>query len=536
MKGTTNLSQVVLVTMVLLAISGSAFATGDQEAATAPGLEEIGFRETGYPVVDTPVTMEAVIQYTGPPHRPVPFAELTLLNALQEKTNVWIDWEEIPSTGAAERISLMYAARDFPDVMFSSPGITDSLVYTAGQGGDLYALNEYIEQYAPNWRRSFDARPTVEQSVTFPDGNIYSLPYARDFAADYKIRDMHLINTDWLEKVDEEMPTTLDEFRDVLRAFRAGIDDGTLPANGYPWYLQFRSYIGGEFELYGAFGIWAYDEDFLSVNDGTVEYAGTDPRMIDAIEFLHGLYQERLIMEEAFTDSWDDYTTKARTSVPPIVGSFSTFGMAAPIRPYFEALPVLPATGVTEPLYRSQPIRVQKHQFQLFTGFPYPEVAVRFIDEMADPETALQMSYGRIGHEILEENGTYRVVGDAEEWNYHSPHNFIASFIPARITDNVVWEEPVLAMRTRVVDELYGPHIWPQERHFPGVSYTEDELEELSILQTEIREYVNTTHADWIVNGGAREGWERYLRELEGLGLPRLMEIYQAALDRFYGN
>lgn len=533
MKWNQSVTLVTLAIVALAVLPATVFASGTQQLAATGELADIGFRATGYPIVDTPVEMHAIIQRA--PHMPVPFAEMTLLNEVEDRTNVRIVWEEIPSTQVSERVNLMFAAREFPDVFFNA-GVSDQNLYTAGRGGDIYPLNEYIEQYAPNWNRVFIENPLLERSVTFPDGNIYSLPYAREIIGDYMIRDVEFINTDWLERVGMSMPETLDEFTDVLRAFRRGIDNGTLPGEGIPWYFRFRQTAnGGKFALYGYFGLYVYDQTFLSVNNGMVEYAATDPKITDVMDYLHGLYRERLIVEEAFTDTHADFVTKSN-SIPPMLGAFGRFSYGAGTEPYFGPLAPLRVPGVDEPVFRSQQVRVQKNQFTVMRGFAYPEVAVRFIDEFADPLTALQMSYGRLGHEILETADGYEAVGVSEEYIKHAPHNFIAAFIPRSITETVDWGPTNIGIRGEYVERIYGPYVWPQERHFPLVMYTDEEREELSVLQTEITEYVNSTHARWIVEGGVRREWDTYLEQLNRLGLPRKLEIQQAAVDRFYGS
>ncbi|TVQ19832.1 MAG: extracellular solute-binding protein [Spirochaetaceae bacterium] len=519
------------VATALLALPITVFAAGAQQPATSPALEDIGFRPSGYPIVDTPVTMEAIIVRPG--HVATPYRDMTLLNELQAKTNVRIAWEELPEAQVAERVNLMFASREFPDVFFRADGGHDETnVYTAARGGDVYALNDYLEAYAPNWMRAFDDYPLVRTAITFPDGNIYSLPYLRDFPADYMIRDIQLLNVDWLQNVGKPMPATLDEFRDVLRAFRRGIDDGTLPARAVPWYFRFRQRVGGEFEIYGSFGLYTFDDNFLSLNDRIVEFAAVDPRMADAVEYLHGMYRERLFPEEAFTDAWDDYISKIRSD-PPVAGSFGSYHNPGSLAHYFDAVPPLPAPGVSRPVFRSQPIRFQRNMFTVMKRFAYPEVAVRFIDEFAVPETALQMSYGRIGHEIVREGDMLRVLAVADDYTQHAPHNYIAAFIPRSISDFVLWDGD-LARRDGYVRDVYEPYVWPQERHMPRVVYTDDEREELGILWTEINNYITSTHADWIVNGGARAGWAAYIRQLENLGYRRMLEIHQAAVDRFF--
>ena len=530
MKGLTSLSRFLLVVVMVVATAFVAFASAAQEEAAEAGLDEIGFRSTGYPIVDTPVTMDALIVRPG--HRTAPFSEVIVLNEMQERANVFINWEEIPESQAQERVNLLFASREFPDVFFRAE-ISDLNLYTAGQGGDIYPVNEYLDPYAPNWAKLLDEYPIVKNAITFADGNIYSLPFVRDVVID-DVRDLQLINTEWLDTVGMEKPTTLDEFRDVLRAFRRAIDDGTLPDTGIPWYFRYREWVGGEFEIYGSFGIWAMNDTFLSVNDGTVEFAAVDPKMVDALEYLHGMYEERLFPEEVFTDAWEAYLAK-RNSVPPIVGAVGTFHNVTPMQPFFDAIPPLPAAGVEKPLFRAQPTRITTNQFTVMKEFPYPEVAFRFIDQTASPDIALEMQWGRVGHELEERDGKYvQVATDSAELDKVRPNNYVASFLPRTISDKIEWAGN-FALRAEYIREYYQPYLWPQERIFPMVTYTDEEQEELSILETEIYDYIEATHAGWIVHGGVREEWDAYVDQLEDLGYERMIEIYQAALDRFNG-
>ena len=86
------------------------------------------------------------------------------------------------------------------------------------------------------------------------------------------------------------------------------------------------------------------------------------------------------------------------------------------------------------------------------------------------------------------------------------------------------------------MNEVFAPFLWPQDRHFAYITFNDEEQEELSILQTEIGDYVSSTIAGWIVNGTVDDEWDDYLNRLDRLGLPKAMEIYQAAYDRFAGN
>ena len=528
--------QAFYAAILLLCGAVTVFATAQSEgagkAAGADRLKAVGFHATGLPLVDQKVTVRATI--LRPPYAPVPYDEMTLIKDLQHKANVDILFEELPQAQLQEKINLMFASREFPQVMFNA-GVTDKNTWDGAQGGDIWPLNDLIESYAPNWKRAFEERPIIKRAITMPDGKIYSLPYYREILNDYGVRDVQAINADWLKKAGKAVPTTTEELYQVLKAFRKGIDEGTLPKNGVPWYLRFHEWIGGEWEIYGAFGIWMKGQPgstYLSVNGGKVEFGATDPALKDAVAYLNRLYSEKLIPEEAFTDKWEDYIAKTR-SVPPITGAWSSYFITEPVEQWFDPLPVLKGPkGIQR--YRSQPVRLQTNMFTIFKKFDVPEVMVRFIDYWADDTFSVQASYG--GPAIVKNaDGTQTVTGGDNLWYTHGPHNQFPTYISKRASDTVRWTGEQGA-RDSYIRQYFLPHVWPQDRHFTYVTYTDKEREELSVAETEINTYIKTTIARWISKGGADKEWDAYLAQLDKLGLPRLIKLYQGAYDRFSGK
>ena len=530
-----NIKQTGLLATVLF-ISGSIlFAAGTEESSSADRLSAVGFNATGFPIVEQTVTVEVLVP--RPPWQEIDTDDMTVLVDLQKKTNVDLVFEEMTSDGAQERTSLMFASRDFPDVIWDTTA-NNQQIYDAGVGGDIYALGDLIDQYAPNWKQAFTDRPVIKNAITQPDGKIYSLPYYREILNDFGIRDIDAINVDWLDKVGMEIPTTTEELYEVLKAFRKGIDSGLLPKNGVPWYFYFHNWVGGEWELYNAFGLWMKGQGkgarrYLSVNNGTVEFGAIDPKLKTAVNYMHRLYSENLIVEEAFTDSWDDYIAKTR-SVPPITGKWGSYFIIDDVEKWFDpAPPVAGPTGVKR--FRSQPVRLQTNQFSIATSFDLPEVMIRFIDLFADDDLSVQLSYGG---PMIEQNsdGTRTVVGSGRAWRNHGPHNHVASYISKQASDNIRWTGEQGA-RAQYVQDVYEDFLWPQDRHFAGyVTFNDEETEELAILETEIGDYIKRTIANWIIDGNADQDWDNYLKELDRLGLEEVMKIYQSAYTRFSGN
>ena len=72
---------------------------------------------------------------------------------------------------------------------------------------------------------------------------------------------------------------------------------------------------------------------------------------------------------------------------------------------------------------------------------------------------------------------------------------------------------------------------------FPGLLYNEDESTTRTQLYTDIKLYLNTMQAQFITGQVNLESdWDAYLKQLDTMGLSRLLEIEQAAYDRLLGK
>ena len=85
--------------------------------------------------------------------------------------------------------------------------------------GVFIPVDEMQEKYCPQLMKAYELVPELKATNTMPDGHAYSFPSYGDPQFSGLSR-LLAINTDWLEAVDMEMPTTLEEFKEVLIAFR----------------------------------------------------------------------------------------------------------------------------------------------------------------------------------------------------------------------------------------------------------------------------------------------------------------------------
>ena len=82
------------------------------------------------------------------------------------------------------------------------------------------------------------------------------------------------------------------------------------------------------------------------------------------------------------------------------------------------------------------------------------------------------------------------------------------------------------------VYEMYEPYL--DDETWPRPYYAVDEANRLSELTTDIFTLVQTKMAKWVTGAEDLEkDWDQYKADLKRMGADEMLEIYQAAYDRY---
>ena len=160
---------------------------------------------------------------------------------LAQKMNVDFELEQTLETD--QRISLMFASDSVPDLVWGI-GLSnnDVMVYGVQEGMLLNWKDLITPELMPNTYQAMQDYPDAFTASTAPDGNIYTLPmitgssyYANTGSFSAAIR--MYINKDWMDACGiTEIPTTLDEYLEVLRTFKEkdpmGLGENNIPLIG----------------------------------------------------------------------------------------------------------------------------------------------------------------------------------------------------------------------------------------------------------------------------------------------------------------
>lgn len=285
-------------------------------------LQEVDLSELEFPLAEK-TTLTGMISYpanteSNPNNR-------TIFKRLQEKTNVEIKWTAIQSDQWGDKITLAMANLDtLTDFVFTA-GFSDTDLLRYAEQGVIIPLEEYIDAYMPNLKAVFDKYPEYRKMTTATDGHIWSLPWIEQLGSEktaiQTVGDMSFINKKWLDFLGLEIPETVDEFEQVLIAFRDhaselqaefGIEGDIIP----------MSCIVNDGDQDPAILINGFGEGYGDPDRGQHIAVTDDKKVIcsaaqegykKGIEWLHSLYEQGLIDPEAFTQEWSTYVAKGKS-------------------------------------------------------------------------------------------------------------------------------------------------------------------------------------------------------------------------------
>lgn len=508
-----------------------------EEVATQEVKEN--FNATGYPIVNEPITLE--VMFNSHPNT-LELNEIPFFKELEKKTNIKLKVEAIRS-GWSEKKNLVLASGSLPDIFFGE-GLTDTDLLTNKEF--FVDMSKYIDTYAPNIKTMFSEEPMAEKIAKVPDsGEIYGLPNVRPFRP--QVGDTWFINKVWLDNLGLEKPQTLDEFYNVLKAFKEQDANGNGdPNDEIPFNFNTPQYPVNQYftwkGLLGSFGV-TNDRfnDNVMVRDGQVKFVPAEEGYRDAVAYMHKLYSEGLIYPEAFTQ--DNYNKSGRTPDVAQLGVAIHWQESVVFGDWAKEYEVLPPmegpNGHRQVVTDPTKIRMKKNTFSISSSNENVEATMRWINELYDPEASLQLFFGSIGPCIEKTADGYKVLDPSEEsgldagsWKWtNAPADRGPMYVSHGIQE--LTTIPDFHHIKLNYETEYEQYFEPESNTYPMVIWTPDVSEELATLKNDIGTYASTKMAEWIVNGGVEEEWDKYIKDINNMGLDRYLEIYQESYDNF---
>ncbi|RXZ80017.1 extracellular solute-binding protein [Paenibacillaceae bacterium] len=540
----------LIVTMMLTGCSSVNKGEGTGSSNKVEGQTKVN------PAGQFPITEEKTTIRIMVPSNPTveDFATNEFTKYLEEKTNINIEWEVIPSKSAAEKLNLMLSSGDdLPDVIMDF-GVSNAQQMIYGNQGIFLPLNDMIEKYGVETKNMFEKLPVVKESITAPDGNIYSLPHVNECFHCTLPRRMWIYQP-WLDQLDLQMPTTTDEFYEVLKAFKTKDPNGNnkadeIPLSGSPsgFYSSIDSFLMNAF-IYNPGGNGVYLED------GKTVVPFDKPEWQEGLKYLRKLYKEGLLDPQSLTQDGDQLKRLGENPEVAIMGAAAGMHMGVISEFYgssnrwleYKTVPPLKGPGGVQIAPYEAFHLVGTGSYLITKGSKNPEVAFRLADLLYNEEVTLRSVIGRPDQEWQKaEAGELGINGQPAKWkqiaDWGKAQNFNwgqsgPSLRPSdlRLGEVVNPEKPLEIIMYEEAKTKYEPYKQALEKVLPPLFFTNEQATEIGDLSKSITDYVNEMIARFVTgDADLDKDWDSYLSNLNNMNLKRYLEIYQETYDEKY--
>ncbi len=494
--------------------------------------------------------------------------ENTLTPWIQEKTNVKINFEEIPDTEWDTKVNLLIASDELPDAFiygsFSAAELADY-----GSQGVFLALNDIIEEHGHYVKQVFDQQEALPGAYTALDGNIYTLPDINEcYHCFYSVRAW--INQQWLTNLGLKYPNTVDEFVNVLRAFKEqdangnGDPNDEIPfsGNATSWNSTIYPFLLNSF--------LHYDTSNLSVKeDGTVIFTPLQPEFKEGLQWIASLIDEGLIEKEALTQTEEQLKTKGSNLDIALLGGFTSAtwwsgvgsdnGEGSRCREYSGLSPLEGPNGVRISPWAGTGFNMGNSVITTACEDPVP--LFKMLDYMLSDEATLRSQIGELGVDYNEpdegapgingkpalyakiptSNTTGGTTGD--EANTAMPNVFPSNRTSDfRLGEQADYSDPETQWQQepRLYNEsatYFAPYA-DEHMMYPGaVNLTAEESEKINFMKTQINDYVKENIVLFLAGEKSFDtDWDSFIAEFDNLKLDEYMELRQMAYTRQYGS
>ncbi len=201
---------------------------------------------------------------------------------LEEATGYHVEYDMLPSEKPMDKLSLIMAGHENYDIIVIGGDVDAVMGYA--RSGALLDLTPYLP-LAPKLNAAIN---DYERETFTIDGKLYAIGMQSPaFNGRGQINNTVFIRQDYLDQLGMELPETLDDFVEMLRALKE-FDNGT-EAPTIPLTIS-----SGDVYLACITGAFGIPNEWNEV-DGRLVPRAEDPRTLEYLDFMKELYQEGLI-------------------------------------------------------------------------------------------------------------------------------------------------------------------------------------------------------------------------------------------------
>lgn len=472
------------------------------------------------------------------------FGEMASYKKKEELTGIKVKFTHPPLGQQKDQFNLLIATKKLPDLIYynwaDAVGGPEKMI----EDGRIIRLNELIDQYAPNLKKIIESDPEVKKQIALDDGTIYMFPLLKLDALKLNATSGLILRKDWLEKLDLEQPTTIDEWYTVLKAFKEKDPNGNNKADELPFTGNWGP--GNLTKLHDfspAFGVIGG----FQMNGDKVEFGPIQPGYKDFLDTMSKWYKEGLIDPEIMTNDGKafDYkvtnnlagayqggvfsgmgkyfnlmkdsnpefdVTGAPWPVSPDGTAYATFNMDAKVLTYGEAISGSADKDKLKYLVQWMDFNYSEQGSDLFNfgiegeSYEHDGDAIKFTDEIINNPKGLTYDQALSTYALSIMDGPI---------NQDSRYLDALLFNEGQKNANIEWMKASSALT------------------LPPIRLSVDEASTSTSIMGQVNTYLNETMTA-IINGQRPiTEFDKMVDTIKGMGIEEAIAVHQAAYDRY---
>jgi len=485
---------------------------------------------------------------------------------LEEDLNIDLEFMILPADKGEclQKIELMILSggNELPDVLMGVP-FDLATITQYGQMGMFVDCTDYYATIADNTLASLELAgyELAERLayVTSTDGNVYGVFGFADTVHNAYSNDMSFVYKPYLEKIGMEMPTTTDEFKEMLIKFRDTDLDGDGDTKDEYAYLSYKDNLKNAQIRYFMNPFIYTQEHYVKYNEKTqkVEFVANTDAWKEGIKWVKSLYDEGLYTTESMTQDAASFNAivaggdKLDTHVA-VIGRISSSNLPATDKRRTEYALLNPLQGPDGEVNATKQPTLPSIRGIITKNAADPEACFKFFDYMCSEKISVWARYGEYGVDYTDAPagsvGTFEKIGYPAKlktitswgvlqnkwWCQVGPNILPASWgsgQAAVVEEGNYASSCALAIGDNLkiwMDNVDPNPIW-------GMVYTEEEQEAITEFISTLDDYVLNTWAEFVT--GVKDidkDWDAYVKAFDNMGLEEVLDAMTSCYNRMF--
>lgn len=459
-------------------------------------------------------------------------SETEFAKELEKKTGVKVNYIHPAQGQHSEQFNLMIASNELPDVVRYGWYVYGA--QAAIDNGYIMALNDHLEEWAPNLNAYMNENPEIRKMLSTDNGSYYVFPSLRGSDIDC-VYSGPIVRKDWLDKLGMDIPVTINDWDKMLRGFKNELNVAI------PLSVMNNFLVDGLFA--GAYGVCG---SFFIDDNGKVKYGPMEDGYYEFLKLMNTWYEDGLLDKNISTVDAKSIDTNmlndrlGATAMGAAGGIGKWMNMKKGQDEEFELV------GVPYPVLKEGDKAqfgsrdwhyLQSHSYAVSKNCKNIELAMRWLDYGYSEEGSKLYNFGieGVSYENTENGPTFTKTITEDS----------AGVATALMKYAMGSYSGPFAQSTRVVEQMQANppsqreavYTWADndaaKHKYPLVSFTNEENSELKNMLSEINTYTAEMLYKFIVGAEPLDNFEKYAEQIQKFNIKRVLEIYQAAYDRY---